>query len=238
MLGSHGAVKVGAGMSAGNAWQADHIKAVHLGGGLCDITNFRTLCTICHMRVTKEQATRRAQLRAAGGTHTITSLFNSQTESTAADTTTKTKLARSGASVEGKAAGRGAKRKAGALMDALAKGKRLAAGRRRAGMGALQRRPGGGAVQATITPGGLIDRGAATQGSGPVQSESVAQVASDVPAEVVAIDSDSDFETGSANLLRPSARVGGAAVADCEVEEDAADGALSQWSPGRAGSCM
>jgi hypothetical protein len=46
--------------SAGNAWQADHIKPVHLGGGLCDITNFRTLCTVCHAKVTKQQAADRA----------------------------------------------------------------------------------------------------------------------------------------------------------------------------------
>lgn len=50
---------------AGNAWQADHIRAVHLGGGLCDITNFRTLCTVCHAKVTKRQAAERAGRRAA-----------------------------------------------------------------------------------------------------------------------------------------------------------------------------
>lgn len=32
----------------GNAWQADHIVPVYKGGGLCDLDNFRTLCTVCH----------------------------------------------------------------------------------------------------------------------------------------------------------------------------------------------
>ena len=32
----------------GNAWQADHIVPVYMGGGLCDIDNLRTLCTLCH----------------------------------------------------------------------------------------------------------------------------------------------------------------------------------------------
>ena len=33
----------------GNAWQADHIVPVYQGGGLCDLDNFRTLCTVCHL---------------------------------------------------------------------------------------------------------------------------------------------------------------------------------------------
>lgn len=32
----------------GMAWQADHIRPVYQGGGLCDIDNMRTLCTACH----------------------------------------------------------------------------------------------------------------------------------------------------------------------------------------------
>lgn len=32
----------------GNAWQADHVIPVYKGGGLCDIDNLRTLCTLCH----------------------------------------------------------------------------------------------------------------------------------------------------------------------------------------------
>lgn len=32
----------------GMLWQADHINPVSLGGGECDLTNFRTLCTPCH----------------------------------------------------------------------------------------------------------------------------------------------------------------------------------------------
>lgn len=29
-------------------WQADHILAVHKGGGGCSLDNFQTLCTSCH----------------------------------------------------------------------------------------------------------------------------------------------------------------------------------------------
>ena len=32
----------------GNAWQADHVIPVFQGGGLCDVDNLRTLCTVCH----------------------------------------------------------------------------------------------------------------------------------------------------------------------------------------------
>lgn len=60
---------------AGNAWQADHIKAVHLGGGLCDITNFRTLCTCCHADVTAKQARDRAKHADAGHTRGIPEMF-------------------------------------------------------------------------------------------------------------------------------------------------------------------
>ena len=35
--------------------QADHMRAVYEGGGLCDLENLRTLCGACHLRVTAEQ---------------------------------------------------------------------------------------------------------------------------------------------------------------------------------------
>lgn len=37
----------------GMMWQADHIKPVAEGGGEADLTNLRTLCTVCHARETK-----------------------------------------------------------------------------------------------------------------------------------------------------------------------------------------
>ncbi|ESN96326.1 hypothetical protein HELRODRAFT_189194 [Helobdella robusta] len=36
-------------------WHVDHVTPVFAGGGECDIDNLRTLCTICHKKVTKEQ---------------------------------------------------------------------------------------------------------------------------------------------------------------------------------------
>lgn len=39
----------------GNAWHADHIRAVYQGGGLCDLENLRTLCVACHHHVTMQQ---------------------------------------------------------------------------------------------------------------------------------------------------------------------------------------
>lgn len=33
-------------------WQADHIVPVVEGGGLCDLSNYRTLCRPCHKRET------------------------------------------------------------------------------------------------------------------------------------------------------------------------------------------
>ncbi len=35
-------------------WDADHILPVAEGGGECDLGNLRTLCLICHRRVTRE----------------------------------------------------------------------------------------------------------------------------------------------------------------------------------------
>lgn len=39
-------------------WEADHIVPVVEGGGECDLDNYRTLCTPCHKRVTKEMHAR------------------------------------------------------------------------------------------------------------------------------------------------------------------------------------
>lgn len=44
-------------------WAADHIVPVAEGGGLCGISNYRTLCTPCHQRETKALAGRRAKQR-------------------------------------------------------------------------------------------------------------------------------------------------------------------------------
>ncbi|PSS07955.1 Endonuclease [Actinidia chinensis var. chinensis] len=45
--------------SEGNAWHADHIVPVHLGGGECRLENVRTLCVACHADVTAAQRAQR-----------------------------------------------------------------------------------------------------------------------------------------------------------------------------------
>lgn len=40
-------------------WDADHILPVAEGGGECDLENIRTLCLMCHRRVTAELRQRR-----------------------------------------------------------------------------------------------------------------------------------------------------------------------------------
>jgi len=47
-------------------WHADHIRPVWEGGGECDIDNLRTLCVLCHQKVTAEQAKTRAHIRRFG----------------------------------------------------------------------------------------------------------------------------------------------------------------------------
>jgi len=37
------------------SWEADHINPVSMGGGLCGIDNFQTLCLYCHKEKTKNQ---------------------------------------------------------------------------------------------------------------------------------------------------------------------------------------
>ena len=49
----------------GSFWQADHIVPVCEGGGECDLSNFRTLCTQCHHVETAALVKRRAALRKA-----------------------------------------------------------------------------------------------------------------------------------------------------------------------------
>jgi 5-methylcytosine-specific restriction protein A len=49
----------------GHLWQADHIVPVVEGGGECDLSNLRTLCTACHKRATADLAARRAEQRRA-----------------------------------------------------------------------------------------------------------------------------------------------------------------------------
>ncbi len=47
----------------GNLWHADHVVPVHLGGGECGLDNIRSLCVLCHSRVSAEQSAARAGLR-------------------------------------------------------------------------------------------------------------------------------------------------------------------------------
>lgn len=44
-------------------WQADHIRPVAQGGGLCGLENIQTLCVPCHRARTAKQATARATTR-------------------------------------------------------------------------------------------------------------------------------------------------------------------------------
>ncbi|XP_041355176.1 DNA annealing helicase and endonuclease ZRANB3-like [Gigantopelta aegis] len=63
---------------AGQFWHADHIRPVWEGGGMCDIDNMRTLCTVCHLKVTSKQASKRATVRKlanAAGSGDITAFF-------------------------------------------------------------------------------------------------------------------------------------------------------------------
>ncbi len=42
-------------------WQADHVRPVAHGGGECGLSNIQTLCTKCHKKKTRGQATYRAK---------------------------------------------------------------------------------------------------------------------------------------------------------------------------------
>jgi 5-methylcytosine-specific restriction endonuclease McrA len=46
-----------------NWWDMDHTIPVIEGGGECGLENLRTLCILCHKKVTKELAARRAANR-------------------------------------------------------------------------------------------------------------------------------------------------------------------------------
>ena len=48
---------------SGRHWQADHMVPVAEGGGSCDLSNLRTLCTDCHKGETAALAARRAAAR-------------------------------------------------------------------------------------------------------------------------------------------------------------------------------
>ncbi|KAL3874854.1 hypothetical protein ACJMK2_037814 [Sinanodonta woodiana] len=50
----------------GQFWHVDHILPVWEGGGECDIDNLRTLCVICHKKVTANQARKRAIVNKLG----------------------------------------------------------------------------------------------------------------------------------------------------------------------------
>lgn len=43
-------------------WDADHIVPVVEGGGACDLANIRTLCLLCHRKMTAHLRARRATL--------------------------------------------------------------------------------------------------------------------------------------------------------------------------------
>jgi len=44
-------------------WDADHIVPVVEGGGVCDLSNLRTLCVHCHRVVTRDLRVRRGKAR-------------------------------------------------------------------------------------------------------------------------------------------------------------------------------
>jgi len=48
-----------------SCWEAHHVQSVVDGGGECGLENYRTLCFVCHKKISAEQASRRAQLRRA-----------------------------------------------------------------------------------------------------------------------------------------------------------------------------
>lgn len=50
-------------------WDADHIKPIAEGGGLCGLENMRTLCIPCHRTHTNELKKRLAQQRKKGVAH-------------------------------------------------------------------------------------------------------------------------------------------------------------------------
>jgi 5-methylcytosine-specific restriction endonuclease McrA len=62
----------------GDLWQADHHIPVAEGGGECDISNYRTLCTACHIKETRELQKRLKERKlesAARGSKDIRQMF-------------------------------------------------------------------------------------------------------------------------------------------------------------------
>jgi len=47
-----------------SCWEAHHHRPVVEGGGECDLDNYRTLCFVCHKKLSSEQTRCRAQQRA------------------------------------------------------------------------------------------------------------------------------------------------------------------------------
>lgn len=58
--------ELGMGGHAGTCWQPDHILPVAEGGGMCGLSNYRTLCSPCHLDVTKVQRRRMAKTSRLG----------------------------------------------------------------------------------------------------------------------------------------------------------------------------
>ena len=48
-----------------SCWEADHVRAISEGGGECGLENYRTLCFVCHKKVSAGQAAARAECRRA-----------------------------------------------------------------------------------------------------------------------------------------------------------------------------
>ncbi len=46
-----------------SCWEAHHIQSVVEGGGECGLENYRTLCFVCHKKVSAEQARARTEFR-------------------------------------------------------------------------------------------------------------------------------------------------------------------------------
>jgi len=59
-------------ISRRSLWDADHILPVAEGGGECDLDNLRTLCLVCHRRVTAELRERLRQTPAQTLRQTLT----------------------------------------------------------------------------------------------------------------------------------------------------------------------
>ena len=56
----------------------DHVIPVADGGGQCEVDNLRTLCTVCHMKITLQQNKERAaqkKLKIAANCGDITAFF-------------------------------------------------------------------------------------------------------------------------------------------------------------------